>query len=212
VTVSDPRSPVAEAYRVLRTNLAFSSLDEPVRSIIVTSPAPQEEKSTTLANLAVVEAQAGNRVLLIDCDLRQPMLHQLFGASNETGITNLLLRDLPPGELPAQSTGVDGLHLLPSGPLPPNPAELLGSRRMAELIARLKDEADLLLFDAPPVVAVTDAAVLSTKVDGVLLVVSAGRTRREQAHRARELLGNVNARILGVVMTNVRAAPGVYGY
>jgi capsular exopolysaccharide synthesis family protein len=212
ITLTDPRNPVAEAFRTLRTNLEFSSLDHPVKTLVVTSPGDGEGKSTTLANLAVTAAQSEKTVCLIDCDLRRPSLHQLFGLSNEVGLTSMIrddsLRDAPP----LQATPVPGLRVLTSGPLPPNPSELLGSRRMEEIIASLSRQSDLILFDAPPITMVTDAAVLATKVDAVLLVVSAGHTRREHARRAKALLEKVNARLVGVVLNNVSFDAGLRGY
>lgn len=211
VTLADPRSPVAEAYRSLRTNLEFSSLDEPLRTMVVTSPTPEAGKSTTLANLAVTMAQAGKQVILVDCDLRRPSLHDIFGVSNTSGLTSVILDDTTSTQ-PLRETGVAGLRLLTSGPLPPNPAELLGSRRMADLIQVLRDQADMVLFDAPPVIAVTDAAILASQVDGVLLVLHAGVTRREHAQRARAALDKVNARLVGTVLNNVKLDTSLYGY
>jgi len=210
ITLRDPASPASEAYRTLRTNIQFSSLDKPIHTMLVTSTAPDEGKSTTLANLAVTMAQAEQRVLIVDCDLRRPSLHQLFGVANEQGLTSAIL-DQGEGPLPVQATPVPGLSLLPSGPLPPRPADLLGSRRMEALIARMRAEADIVLFDTPPVVAVTDAAVLATRVDGVLLVLQAGRTRRDRAREARQKLEKVKANIVGVVLNNARLEAG-YGY
>ena len=202
ITLTDPRSPAAEAYRALRTNLTFAALDKPIESLVVTSAAPGEGKSTTLANLAVTMAQGEHRTILVDADLRHPSLHEIFGVSNERGLTTMFVEPEALENPPLVETGVENLWLLPSGPIPPNPADLLGSRRMEEVIEALRQRADILLFDAPPVVVVTDAAVLGTKVDGVLLVVSAGRTRRDHAQRARELLERVHVRIVGAVLTN----------
>ena len=203
ITVSEPRSPISEAYRSLRTNLEFSTLDKPLKTMLVTSCDAEEGKSTILANLAVTTAQTGKRVIVVDCDLRRPRLHELFGLGNERGLTTMMVDDAARTEPPLQETGVDKLWLLSSGPLPPNPAEILASQRMGEIISSLAERADLVLFDAPPVVAVTDAAVLSTKVDGVLLVVSAGQTRRQYAQRAKSVLEKVNAHLAGVVLNNV---------
>lgn len=203
ITVSDPQSPIAEAYRTLRTNLEFSSLDHPLKSMVVTSTGPEEGKSTTLANLSVATAQAGRKVILVDCDLRRPRLHELFGVNNESGLTTMVVDETAMKQPPLQETGVPGLQLLPSGPQPPNPVELLASRRMAEVIDLLTDQADMVLFDAPPVVAVTDAAVLSSRVDGVLLVIGAGATKRDYVRQAKALLEKVNARVVGTVLTNV---------
>lgn len=210
ITLTDPRSPVSEAYRTLRTNLSFTSLDEPVKTLAITSPAPDEGKSTTAANLAVTMAQGGRRTILVDCDLRRPALHTLFDLSSEPGLTNLLLDEN--GEPNLQSTGVQGLELLASGPLPPNPADLLGSQKIDRAIKLLSDRADIVLFDAPPVVAVTDAALLGAKVDGLLLVISAGKTRRDQAERAKELLEKANVRILGAALTNAPKDSGMGSY
>lgn len=203
ITITNPRSPIAEAYRSLRTNLEFSSLDRPLKTLIVTSAGPDEGKSTTLANLAVTMALAGKQVILVDCDLRRPSLHRIFGVRNGVGLTIMIVDDEALRNPPFQETGASNLWLLPSGPLPPNPSELLGSRRMEEIIASLTEKADIVLFDAPPIIAVTDAAVLSSKVDGVLLVINAGRTKREHAQRAKALLEKVNARLVGAVLNNV---------
>lgn len=210
ITLRDPNSSAAEAYRTLRTNIQFSSLDRPIQTLLVTSTAPDEGKSIILANLAVTIAQSEQRVVLVDCDLRRPSLHTLFGLNNDRGITNAIL-DQNDGPLPLQATSVAGLLLLASGPLPPRPADLLGSRRMEALIARLRQEGDMILFDTPPVTAVTDAAVLASRLDGVLLVLQAGKTRRDRAREARQLLEKVKAHLIGVVLNNARLEGG-YGY
>lgn len=202
ITLTNPRSPAAEAFRTLRTNLYFSSLDQALETLVVTSVAPGDGKSTTLSNLAVALSQGEKRTILVDADLRRPALHKLFGVSNSQGLTTMAVQTDALAEPPLLETGVDNLWLLPSGPLPPNPAEILGSRRMEEIIAALKTRADIILFDAPPVIAVTDAAVLGTKVDGVLLVVRAGKTRREHALRAKEILERVKARLVGAVLND----------
>ena len=212
VTLSDPRSPVAEAYRTLRTNIYFSSLDRSIHTLLVTSPAPNEGKSTTLANLAVTMAQGEKKTILVDADLRRPSLHTLFGVSNETGLTTMFVDAKAMQDPPLKDVGVPNLLLLPSGPLPPNPAELLGSQRMDDALAALKGRADIVLFDAPPVIAVTDAVVLGTRVDGVLLVVGAGHTKREHAKRAREMLDKVKVRVIGVALTNVSPDAALGGY
>jgi len=200
ITLTDPRSPVSEAYRTLRTNLSFYSLDNPLRSLVVTSPASGDEKSVAVANLAVTMAQSGRRTVLVDCDLRRPSLHTFFNISNDTGLTSMILND--DAKPPLQTTSVDNLWLLASGPKPPNPADLLGSRKIDQLIAALTAAYDVVLFDAPPVIAVTDAAVLGAKVDGVLLVISAGKSRRDHAERAKEMLEKAKVRIIGVTLTN----------
>jgi non-specific protein-tyrosine kinase len=212
ITLTAPRSPAAEAYRTLRTNLYFSSLDQVLETLVVTSAAPGDGKSTTLSNLAVTMAQGERPTILVDADLRQPSLHTLFGVSNSEGLTTMAVDKGALSEPPLVDSGVDNLWLLPSGPLPPNPAEILGSRRMEEIINALKSRADMLLFDAPPVIAVTDAAVLGNKVDGVLLVVKASKTRREHALRAKELLERVNVRIVGAVLNNAPPDQSLGGY
>jgi len=212
VTISNPRSPISEAYRTLRTNLEFSSLDKPLRTMVVTSAGPEEGKSTTLANLAVTLAQAEKKVILVDCDLRRPSQHEIFKVGNGVGLTSMVVDEEAFKNPPLQETPVPNLKLLPSGPLPPNPSELLGSRRMEEIIASLREKADLVLFDAPPIIAVTDAAVLASKVDGVLLVINAGTTKRDHAQRAKALLEKVNARLVGAVLNNVRMDISLHRY
>ena len=206
ITISDPRSSVSEAFRTLRTNLQFASVDRELYSILVTSAEPGARKSSTLANLAVTMAQAEKRIILIDCDLRKPSLHELFNLENEVGLVTMMLEDEALANPPLQETGVTGLWLLASGPLPPRPSDLLGSRRMERIIETLGERADVLLFDAPPVLAVTDASILATKIDGVLLVTSAGRTKREQVKDAIAQLEKVNAHIVGAVLNNVEAS------
>lgn len=210
VTLTDPRSPVSEAYRTLRTNLSFSSLDEPIKTLVLTSPAPDEGKSTTAANLAVTMAQGGRSTILVDSDLRRPVLHTLFDLNQEPGLTDLVLDENADPAL--QQTQVKGLHLLASGPIPPNPADMLGSKRIDHVISILAKMADFVLFDAPPAVAVTDASVLGAKVDGVLLVISAGKTRRDHAQRAREMLERANVRIIGAALTNAPKDSSIGGY
>jgi capsular exopolysaccharide synthesis family protein len=212
ITVADPRSPVSEAYRTLRTNLDFSSLDKPLKTMLVTSAGPEEGKSTVLANLAVTTAQTGRKVILVDCDLRRPTLHNMFNLKNDAGLTTMVVDDAAMESPPLQNTWVEGLRLVSSGPLPPNPSELLGSRRMEEIVAALLERADVVLFDAPPVVAVTDAAVLATKVDGVLLVINAGGTKRDYARAAKARLEKVNANLLGAVLNNVRFDVSLHRY
>jgi capsular exopolysaccharide synthesis family protein len=198
ITITDPRSAVAEAYRRLRTNLEFAQLDRPLRTLLVTSAAPDADASTTLANLAVSMAQAGRRVIVVDADLHQPRLHALFGVNNQAGLTGVLKQT--GGSIPLQSSSIDGLAVLTAGPEPDIPADLIASPAMVALIGSLQEQADIVLFAAPPVVSVTDAAVLASKVDGVLLVVRSGRTRREVAQRAKGLLERVNARVVGAVL------------
>ena len=205
-----PRSTITEAFRVLRTNVRFSFVDRPMRTLMVTSPGPSEGKSVTLANLAVAMAQSGRRVIVVDTDLRRPMLHTIFNVSNTDGLSNALLTPESGVEPYLQETGVENLRLLSCGPLPPNPAEVLGSERMGAMIETLLTEADLVLFDSPPVLLVTDAAVLAARivVGGVLLVVDVGKTRRGMAKRAVEELQRVHANLLGVVVNRISVRRG----
>ncbi|MFO7664742.1 MAG: CpsD/CapB family tyrosine-protein kinase [Chloroflexota bacterium] len=200
VTITDPRSPASEAYRTLRTNLSFYSVDNPLRTLVVTSPAPNEGKSTTVSNLAVTMAQSGRRTILVDCDLRRPTLHELFNLPISPGLTNLVLDEVT--DPPLQQTGIENLWLLSSGPTPPNPADMLGTKRLDQVIAGLLTQADFILFDAPPVMAASDATILGAKSDGVLLVIRAGKTRRDQSKRASELLERAKVRVVGVALTN----------
>ena len=213
VTLTHPRSPAAEAYRTLRANLSLSSPDHPLRTLVVTSAAPGEGKSIALANLAVVMAQGGQRVILVDADLRHPSLHELFGTPNEHGLVTLLDEQdaltAPPLSPVAE---VERLQLLTSGPLPLDPAARLGSARMDKVIAALQKQADVVLFDAPPVLAATDAAILGTKVDGVLLVVQAKHTSRDRVQQAKERLEKARVRVVGVALTHAAADKSLVGY
>ena len=211
ITYSDPRSPAAEAYRQLRTNIQFAGLDKALKSILITGASLDEGKSTTLANLGVAFSQTGSSVILLDCDLRRPSLHELFGLDNHRGITTWVV-DGAPDTIPLFDSGIPNLSLMLSGPPPPNPSEELGSRRMSELLKELCNRADYVLIDTPPVVAVTDAAVLATKVDAVLLLVRAGKTKRDMARRAKVILERVNANLLGVILNNVRYNSKMHGY
>jgi non-specific protein-tyrosine kinase len=206
ITTLEPKSHISEAYRTLRTNLRFSSPDRSLHKIMVTSPGALEGKSTMTSNLAVVLAQDGKVVVLIDADLRRPMQHRIFQVENSQGLSDLLVdgEGLIEGRL--QDTGIENLRLLTSGPLPPNPSELLGSQSMGRLIERLEGAADLVLFDVAPVLPVTDAAVLAPQVDGVLLIAEAGRTRRGEAKRAAENLRRVGANLVGTALNRVKVA------
>lgn len=200
ITITHPASQVSEAYRTLRTNLSFFSLDDPLQTLVCASAEPNADKSITTANLAVTMAQAGNRTILVDADLRRPALHTLFGLDNSTGLTEAIVGDVD--TLPLQATTVENLQVLTSGTKPPNPADLLGSKKLDALIAQLKEAADFIIFDAPPVIAVTDTVVLGNKTDGVLMVLEAGKSRRDHAERARDILTKANVRIVGATLTN----------
>lgn len=212
ITLSDPRSPAAEAYRTLRTNVYFAGLNQAIHTLLITAAAPLEGKSTTVANLAVTMAQGDKRTILVDSDLRRPTLHTLFGLNNDKGLTSLFIEAKGPIEPVYKDVGVPNLRVLTSGPLPPNPAEVLGSQRMLDVIEVLKQSADIVLFDAPPVIAVTDATVLGSRVDGVVLVIDAGQTRREHAKRAKEQLEKLNIRIVGAVLNGASVDSTLGGY
>jgi non-specific protein-tyrosine kinase len=202
-----PRSTRAEAFRQIRTNVQFASIDDSLRSIVVTSPLPAEGKSTVVANLAITLAHGGQRVLVVDADLRRPSLGQYFGVESSVGLTNLLLGTVSLQEA-VQSWAGGLLHVLPSGPVPPNPAEVLGSHAMLELIMFLEDRYDVVLFDSAPVVPVTDAALLAANTNGAVLVVRLGRTTREQLGRAIEILRMVDVRVIGTVANWVTSQEG----
>jgi capsular exopolysaccharide synthesis family protein len=210
IAAQRPLFPTVEAYRLLRANIQFSSVDKPVRSLMVTSPSPTEGKSVTLANLAVVMAQSGMKVVAVDADLRRPTLHKIFNLPSSHGLSDAILHVNPPVSEHLQATEVENLWLLASGPLPPNPAELLGSERMRTIIEELRGRVDMVLFDSPPLLAVTDAVILGTRVGGVLLVNDAGRTRRGDARLGVEKFRRVQANVLGVVLN--RLSPSRDGY
>lgn len=214
ITWLQSKAPESEAYRTLRTNIQFSSVDKPIRTLIVTSSGPSEGKSTTSANLAIVMAQTGQKVILVDTDLRRPVLHKTLGVPNNAGITTALLageqadlRDY------LQPTEIDNLMIMTSGPIPPNPSELLGSQRMKHVIDELSKLADIVIFDTPPVLVVTDAAVLGRQVDGVLLVADAGGTREQALAHAVAELRKTGTNVLGVAMNRLdNRSRGYYYY
>ena len=216
VTLRDARSPAAEAYRRLRTNLMFSSLEQPVSTLLLTTcaagRADTDEKSFVLANLAVTFAQGGHRTILVDGDLRRPQQHQIWALSGERGLTNMMLEDEALAEAPLQETGVENLQLLPAGPLPAIPADVLGSQRMRDIAGVLRARANFVLYDAPPILAATDALLLASLLDGVVLSLRSGSTRREDALRAREALERVHVRIMGTVLTNAPLERAERGY
>ena len=212
VSLSRPKSEVAESYRALRTSILLSSVGAPPKVIMVTSGLPQEGKTTTSINTAIVLAQKGGRILLVDADLRRPTVHQTFGISGKQGLSTLLTgSDAEPEIVPAP--GVPGLFLLAAGPVPPHPAELLGSSIMSQYLMRWRDEFDHVVIDTPPILSVTDAVVLSVEVDAVVLVVHSGKTNKDALRRSRELLLQVNSRLMGVILNAVDLqSPDSYHY
>jgi non-specific protein-tyrosine kinase len=211
IALVEPRSPTAEAYRALRTNVNYTGVDRPVRVILVTSSEPGEGKSTTISNLAVVMAQNGSRVILVDCDMRHPRLHAYFKLPNRVGMSTLFAH-LEAFIGACQSTSVPGLSVITTGALPPNPAELMSSKTMQAILGVMRQTADIILIDTPPVLAVTDAAALAPSVDGVLLVAQPGKTRSSAFRQTLDQLKQVNARVLGVVLNNVVTHGKSYGY
>lgn len=201
ITKYDPKSPISEQYRTIRTNILFSSIDEEIRTIMVTSSGPGEGKSTTTANMAVVFAQQGKTVLLVDADLRKPTVHYTFNTLNTSGLTSVLTNQISLMEA-VQPNDEKNLFILPSGPIPPNPSELLSSRAMQHFIEQALEEFDMILFDTPPVLAVTDAQILANICQGSVLVVSSGTTEKDSLIKTKELLSSSNGRILGIVLNN----------
>ena len=205
ITQAQPRSPDAEAFRALRTNLRFSNIDTPIKTLLITSPSPSDGKSTIAANLATVIAQNEQDVILIDCDLRRPTLHKVFKVSNRLGLSDYFIRSTEKLSGLVKKIGTDRLRLITSGNLPPNPSELLGSKKMAEMLNLLVKRVDLLIFDTPPILVVTDAMVLAPRVDGVILVIDTKKTKRSAVKHAIEQLRQVNANIFGVVLNNTKS-------
>ncbi len=203
ITHFAPKSPISEAYRTFRTNLQYTKLDKDLKALLVTSPGPGEGKSTSVSNLAITMAQMGSRVLLIDSDLRRPVLHSIFKVDRRIGLSNVLVGRATIEEA-VQKTEIENLFVMPCGTLPPNPSELLASSAMTRTLEELKAMYDIVLFDSPPIIAVTDAAVLSSRLDGVILVLKSGQTDREATFRAVTLLKNVNTRILGALLNGVQ--------
>ena len=212
ISSQGPFSPGREAYRLVRTNIQFAAVDQIAKSILVTSPHKGEGKSVTAANLGVTMAEAGLRTVIVDADLRIPSIHKIFGVANTDGLTDLLRS--PEIEISdhLKSTGIDNLEVITSGLLPPNPTEMLGSRRMDALIQRLEEIADMVIIDSSPVLAAADSVVLSQRVNGVVLIIETGRTRRDATRHAVDRLRQVGANILGVVLNRVSGRDAAYNY
>jgi capsular exopolysaccharide synthesis family protein len=210
--IDDVRSPIAESYRHLRTSLLLSSAGQPPKTILVTSSQPSEGKTTTAINTAFMLAQTGAEVLIIDCDLRRPRLHTQFEVSNSRGLTTWLSGEKDLDNLLQVHAKTANLKILTSGPVPPNPAELLGSEEMRKLLGQLSERFAHIIIDSPPAISFTDASILSTMVDGVMLVVHSGRSSRAVVRRAKQQLLDVGAHIFGVVLNNVRMETQDYYY
>jgi len=211
VTLASPKSPPAEAFRTLRSNINFALVDQPAHSFLVTSAGAGEGKTLTAANLAVVFAQAGQSVVLVDSDLRRPLLHRVFDCDSTMGLTNILVGELPlPQAL--QDTGVENLKLITSGPLPPNPAELLDSAAMQAFINQVSQQADIIIYDSPPAIMLTDAIVLSAKIERTILVAEAGQVTRDAFNEMVRLITNARGNILGAVLNKLKVTAGDYYY
>ena len=204
IAFTNPKSRVSEQFKTLRTNIHFTSPDGDIRSLVITSASHSEGKSTTASNLAVVFAQEGKRVLFIDADMRKPTVHKTFKINNTRGLSNVLARQIAL-KVAIQSAGIENLDLLPCGPIPPNPAELLSSQNMDLLFEQALDTYDLLIFDTPPVLSVTDSVILANKCEGTILVVDSGKTEKEDALKAKEaIMASKKTRLLGVVINNIK--------
>ena len=211
IVQNNPKSIISEQYRTIRSNINFSMVDEQFKTIMITSSLPGEGKSTTSANVATVFTQAGKQVLIIDADMRKPTVHYTFKLKNAYGLSDVLTRQCEL-EQAIQSTEITGLSVLSSGPIPPNPAELLQSNQMSQLLEELKGKFDLIIFDTPPVMAVTDSQILANKCDATILVVNCGVTKKEIAVKAKEQLANSKGNIIGVVLNNYKLDKDHYYY
>ncbi|MCD2502301.1 CpsD/CapB family tyrosine-protein kinase [Clostridium sp. NSJ-145] len=205
-----PKSIAAEAYRTLRTNIQYSSFDKEYKTIVVTSSEPGEGKSTTSGNLALAISQGESKVLLIDCDLRKPSLHKLFRISNNYGLSDLLLHRKTMEDVAVKYN--EGLTVVPAGKIPPNPSEMLGSKAMGTFLDEMKKHFDYIIMDTPPIGAVTDSQVLSTKVDGTILVVKAGQTKKDVVMNSVNAIKKVNGNIIGTVLNGVENSKNKYYY
>ena len=208
---NQPKSPVAEQFRNIRTNIEFAAVDTNIQSLMVTSANPSEGKTTTTGNIAVVFAQQGKRVLLVDADLRKPAMHQMFQVDNIFGLTNILTHS-EILEKCVQTTNVENLYFLPCGPIPPNPAELLGSRVMTEFLGQVSNMYDLVIFDLPPILPVSDAQIMANQCDASLLVVRSAQTEKEAALKAKTLLESAKGKLLGVVLNDREREQSLYYY
>ncbi|MFC3635335.1 CpsD/CapB family tyrosine-protein kinase [Enterococcus rivorum] len=206
ITMADKSSPVSEQYRTIRTNIQYAMVDRELKTLVVTSSGPGEGKSTSSANIAIVFANAGQKVLLVDADMRKPTIAKTFAVSNTRGLSSLLSNRNTSLEQVVQPVGIDNLSVITSGPKPPNPSELLGSVKMNQLIKDLKREYDLVIFDMPPVVTVTDAQIVASKADGTMLVVRENVSKKDSMLKAKTLLQMVNANVIGVIYNGAKNA------
>ena len=213
IVKNKPKSHISEAYRTLRTNIKFSSLDKPLKTIMVTSAVPQEGKTTNTVNLALTIAESGKKVIIVDADLRVPLIHKVFNSDSKPGLTNVLVDNKKLSEVIKKADGIDAnLYYIPCGPIPPNPSELLGSDKMKTVIEELKQRADTIIFDTPPTIGFADSLVLANQLDGVVLLLSSGEVSRDAAKQAKSLLEKAKAKILGVILNKVDIKRESYYY
>lgn len=202
-SLEDPKSVVSEAFRSLRTNIQYANIDKNIKAILLTSTIQREGKSMVSSNLAYSMAESGKKTLIIDCDMRKPRIHKVFSISNIEGLTNILMDEAINSEVIHKMAGSENLYILPSGPIPPNPAELLGSNKMKDFIGKLRETFDMVIIDSPPLALVTDAAIISTIVDGTILIVEAGDTKIDAVKHSKEVLDKLGSKILGVVLNKI---------
>lgn len=212
ITVVSPKSPISEQYRTIRTNIQFSMFDKELKTLACTSASPGEGKTTTIANLAVTLAGQGDRVLLVDADLRKPTIHKIMEVKNQYGLTSLITKRATRETAILPAPQISNLYVMPSGPIPPNPSELLASKMMGDLILELSQEYDWVLFDTPPVLAVTDAQILGSRCDGVVLVLRSQETEKKQLVKAKELLDRANINLIGSIINGVDQKKLGYSY
>lgn len=211
ITLSDPKSIISEQFRTIRTNITFSSPDQAIKTLLVTSSIPGEGKSTSAANIGIVFAQEGKRVLIVDADMRRPTLHHTFRLLNIHGLSNVLIKEHSIEKV-VQETSIVGLDIMTSGPLPPNPSELLASKTMDALLRILEQEYDLVIFDSPPLLPVTDAQILSNKCHGTLLIIDQNTTKKSDIMKAKAALTTSQAKILGAVINNTALPRNINNY
>ncbi|WP_411843760.1 CpsD/CapB family tyrosine-protein kinase [Salinicoccus sp. HZC-1] len=201
IVSKEPKSPISEQYRTIRTNITYSSVDTPIKSVLFTSATPSAGKSTTAANVAIAYAQSGKRTLLLDADLRRPTTHYTFELNNQRGLSNAIVNDMPLESI-IRETDIENLDVVTSGPVPPNPSELIASNKMAQFFKTVTMQYDMVIVDSPPILAVTDGQLLSKVVDGTILVTNVESNNRDSLTHAKDLLEKANANLIGVVMNN----------